>query len=225
MKLSSGISISTLLAALLPLICGSPACAQDTGFYVKADVGGGVTMDTDLNAFFGPVAPGSKVEFNPGLRYGLAAGYQFTHWFALEAEFGSMVTKIDQITDATQVDAWFSSVPFLVNARFQYQNSSPLTPYIGAGIGGAASILDMDYVEVNGYGVTGTASDAVFAWQAFAGLQYNLNDRMSIAVEYRFLWTDSPSWESDYYYGSYNSNIRFGQIQSQSLSLAFRYRF
>jgi hypothetical protein len=103
MKLSSGTSISTLLAALLPLICSSPACAQDTGFYVKADVGGGVTMDTDLNAFFGPVAPGSKVTFDPGLRYGLAAGYQFTHWFALEAEFGSMVTKIDQITDATPI--------------------------------------------------------------------------------------------------------------------------
>jgi OOP family OmpA-OmpF porin len=225
MKHLSGRSFS-LLVASLPLFSGSLACAQDIGFYVKADIGGGVTMDTDLDSFFGPVAPGSKVKFDPGLRYGLAAGYQFTHWFALEAEFGAMVTKIDQITDANHVDAWFSSVPFLVNARFQYQNSSRLTPYIGAGVGGAASVLDMDYIELNGVGTSGTTSDAVFACQAFAGLQYNLNDRMSIAVEYRFLWTESPSWDSDYYYyGNYDTRISFGQIKSQSLSLAFRYRF
>jgi hypothetical protein len=49
---------------------------------------------------------------------------------------------------------------------------------------------------------------------------------MSIAVEYRFLWTESPSWDSDYYYyGNYDTRISFGQIKSQSLSLAFRYRF
>ena len=225
MKYSPGTLFSTLLGALLPLVCGSLACAQDTGFYGKADMGGGVTMDTDLKSFFGPVSSGSEVKFDPGLRFGLAAGYQFTDWFALEAEIGGMYTEIDEITDATYLDAWFSSVPFLVNARFQYRNASPLTPYIGAGIGGAASIIDMEYVELNGVGTSGTSSDAVFAWQAFAGLQYNLNEQMSLSLEYHFVWTDAPSWETDYYHGTHGDSLSFGEIESHSLSLAFRCRF
>lgn len=225
MKNSSRTSFSRLLGSLLPLICASLACAQDTGFYVKADMGGGVTMDADLKSFFGPVSPGSKVKFDPGLRYGLAAGYQFNKWFALEAELGGMQTAIDQVTDASHVDAWFSSMPFMANAKFQYPNNSRFTPYVGAGVGGSASILDMNYIEVNGTSATGTASDVVFAWQAFAGLQYNFNEQMSLAVEYHFLWTESPSWQSDWYYGNSNDSIQFGQIQSHSLSLAFRWRF
>ena len=134
MKNSSVIFLSLLSAALLSLGWVSLACAQDTGFYVKADMGGGVTMDTDLKSFFGPVSSGSEVKFEPGLRFGVAAGYQLTDWFALEAEIGGMYTEIDEITDATYLDAWFSSVPFLANARFQYRNASPLTPYIGAGM-------------------------------------------------------------------------------------------
>ena len=225
MKYSPTTSLSTLLGALLPLACGSLACAQETGFYAKVDVGGGVTMDTELESFFGPVSSGSEVKFDPGLRLGMAAGYQFTDWFALEAEIGGMYTKIDEMTGATHLDAWFSSIPFLVNARFQYRNASPITPYIGAGVGGAASIIDMDYIELDGVGTSGWSSDTVFAWQAFAGLQYNLNEQMSLAIEYHFVWTDAPSWESDYSYGAHNDSISFGQIESHSLSLAFRCRF
>lgn len=225
MKYFSGIFLSLLSGALLSPGWVSLACSQDTGFYVKADMGGGVTMDTDLKSFFGPVSSGSEVKFEPGLRFGLAAGYQFTDWFALEAEIGGMYTEIDEITDATYLDAWFSSVPFLANARFQYRNNSPLTPYLGAGVGGAASTLDMEYIELNGVSTSGWASEVVFSWQAFAGLQYNFNEQMSLAVEYHFVWTDSPSWEADYHYSSASSSISFGQIESHSLSLAFRCRF
>lgn len=225
MKYPSRTSSIRLFGTLLPLVCASLACAQDTGFYAKVDMGGGVTMDTDLKGFFGPVSPGSKVQFDPGLRFGLAAGYQLTDWFALEAEIGGMQAGIDEITDASHVEAWFSSMPFLVNARFHYRNNSPFTPYLGAGVGGAASTLDMDYIEVNGVGASGWASDVGFAWQAFAGLQYNFNEQMSLAVEYHFVWTDGPSWESDYYYGNSNDNIKFGQLESHSLSLSFRWRF
>jgi opacity protein-like surface antigen len=221
------ISNKSLLALgmLLTLALAPVVSAQTQSFYVNADLGGSVTMDADLNNFFGPVAPGSKVKFDPGLRYGVSAGYQFTDWFALEAEVGSMSGAIDQITDATHVDAWFASVPFLVNAKFQYKNSSRFTPYIGIGVGGSAEVLDMDYVELNGIGVSGTDSTVVFAVQGVAGLRYNLNDQMSLGIEYRFLWADSPSWEADYSFGTSSSHISFGQIESQSLSLAFNFRF
>jgi opacity protein-like surface antigen len=214
-----------VLGALLTLALAPVVAAQTPSFYVNADLGGSVTMDADLNEFFGPVAPGSKVKFDPGLRYGVAAGFQLTDWFALEAELGSMQSQIDQVTDASHVDAWFASVPFLVNAKFQYKNASRFTPYVGIGVGGSAELLDMNYIELNGVGVSGTDSTVVFAVQGVAGLRYNFNDQMSLGVEYRFLWADKPSWEADYSYGPSSNRISFGQIESQSLSLAFNFRF
>ena len=49
--------------------------------------------------------------------------------------------------------------------------------------------------------------------------------QMSLAIEYHFVWTDAPSWELDGIYGAHNYSISFGQIESHSLSLAFRCRF
>ena len=224
MKRSSKNSLLAL-SALLTLVCAPIVSAQSPPFYVNADLGGCVTMDTDLNGFFGPVAPGSKVKFDPGLRYGITAGFQLTEWFALEAELGGMSTEINEITDANAVSAWFSSIPILVNAKFQWKNASRFTPYVGVGVGGSASFLSMDFIELNGVGVTGDTSDFVFAAQALAGLRYNLNDRMSLAVEYRFLWTENPSFEADFTSGLASDHISFGQIESQSLSLAFNWRF
>src|SRR5260370_23140211 len=82
--------------------------SQSTGFYVKADLGGNVTQDAALNEFFGPVAPGTKVKFDPGFRGGLTGGYQLTDWFAGEVEIGFLENHIDSITGADRVhDAWF----------------------------------------------------------------------------------------------------------------------
>jgi OOP family OmpA-OmpF porin len=224
MKLPSRIYITSLCTLFL-LCCATRATGQENGFYVKADLGGGVTMDTDLNEFFGPVAPGSKVKFDPGFRYGFAAGYQITDWFALEGELGAMSSSINEITDASHVDAWFINVPFLVNAKFQYRNASHFTPYIGAGVGGADSILDVDFIELNGVGMSGTTSEVVFAWQGFAGVRYNFNDQMSLGLEYRYTWSDKPSWEVDETFGTFTDHLSFGEIQSHSLSLAFQWRF
>ena len=84
------------------IICGatvflSPlvAHAQINRLYIKADVGGNLTPDTTLKEFFGePLTAGSKVKFDPGVRFGIAAGYQITDWFAPEVESGFMANSI-----------------------------------------------------------------------------------------------------------------------------------
>src|SRR5436309_468371 len=100
----------------ITLLMTLAARGQNMGFYLKGDLGGNLTQDTELREFFGPVTPGSKVKFDPGVRFGVAAGYHVTDWFAAEGEFGVMANNIRSITDATRVhDAVFSNVPFLVN--------------------------------------------------------------------------------------------------------------
>ena len=209
------------------IVAGSlPAFGQSTGFYVKADVGGNITQDTNLREFFGPVAPGTKVKFDPGFRAGLAGGYQLTDWFAPEVEVGFLENRIDSITGADRVhNAWFANVPFLVNGKLQYPNSSPLTPYIGAGVGFSESIIDVGRIDLGGTSLHGNISDTVFAWQAFAGLRYRFNDSMGLSVEYRYFAADGASWQADFTSGTASDTMRMGRTKTHAISLAFDFRF
>src|SRR6266404_6066394 len=137
------------LALVAPL--GAQAQLESGRFYVKADVGGELTRDTSMKEFFGePLAPGSKVKFDPGARFGIAAGYHLTHWFAVEAETGVMANEIDTITDASRVDASFSNVPLLFNVRFQCPRADRLVPYCGGGVGASFPVIDSDRIEIGG---------------------------------------------------------------------------
>ena len=214
------------------IVCGSflaaalPALSQNTGFYMKADLGGNITQDADLKEFFGPVAPGSKVKFDPGVRAGLTGGYQFVNWFAAEAEVGYLENRIDSITGADRVhNAWFGNVPFLVNGKLQYPNSSRFTPYLGAGIGFSEALIDVGRIDLNGTSVHGNLNDTVFAWQGFAGLRYTLNERMGLSLEYRYFAAEGASWQADFTQGTATDTLRMGRTQTHAISLAFDFRF
>ena len=215
------------------LICGAiiagctlAAWGQSTGFYVKADAGGNITQNADLKEFFGPVAPGTKVKFDPGFRAGLAGGYQFTDWLAAEAEIGYLENRIDSITGADRIhNAWFGNVPFLVNGKLQYPNSSRLTPYMGAGVGFSEALIDVGQIDIGGTSLHGDLADTVLAYQAFAGLRYALSDRMGLSLEYRYFAADGATWRADFTAGTASDTMRMGQTQTHAVSLALDFRF
>ena len=224
MKMKVGLVTTLVACAGLTLFVPASAKAQADRLYIKGDLGGNLTLDTDLKEFLGPVTPGSKVKFNPGVRVGVAVGFQLTDWFAAEAETGIMANSIDTVTDATRVDASFANVPFLLNARFQCPRMYRITPYFGGGLGGSAAVLDADHLEINGTRIHGSDSTAVFAYQAFGGLRCRLNDRMGLSVEYRYFATTEPSWKADTF-NTATDTIRFGGVQTHALSIAFDFRF
>jgi opacity protein-like surface antigen len=216
------------IAGLIGIVTltGLSALAQNSGFYIKGDVGGNITRDIELKEFFGPVAPGSQIKLDAGFRAGLSGGYQVTEWFAAEAELGLFENTINSITDATSIhNATFANVPLLFNAKFQYPNRTPLTPYIGAGLGFSEAIFDVDNITVGNTSLSGSDNATVFAYQAFAGLRYRLNERMGLSVEYRYFVAESPTWHADVTVGNGSDAMSFGRSQTQAFSLAFDFRF
>lgn len=211
----------------LTLFSTPPAWGQRPGPYLKFDLGGNLTQDTDLEEFFGENVSGAKVKFDPGFRAGMVIGYQLTDWFGAEFETGGMENRISSITGADFVhDAYFGNVPLLVNARLQLPNRSRLTPYIGASAGGAISFIDVDEVHIGNTFFSGSDGAAVFAWQAFGGLRFALNDSMGLSVEYHYFNAQSPSWEAEDIHGSVGSDtLRFGQTHTHVISLAFDFHF
>jgi opacity protein-like surface antigen len=196
-------------------------------FYVGADAGGVVTLDTKVKEFFGPVPSNTGVHLDPGVRFGFVGGYHLTEWLSLEGETGVMANNINSIDGATIFgNATLLNVPFLANVRLQLPvRRCPLTPYIGGGGGGSFSILDFsDEIDLNGVALTGSDSAPVFAYQAFAGLRWAINDRMGIGVEYHYFATTGPTWSADTF-GTTSDHMKFAGVQSHAASIAFDYHF
>lgn len=194
--------------------------------YVGTDLGGVVANDVSVKEFFGPIS-GTKVHLDPGVRAGFFGGYQFCDWFSLEGETGIIANSIDSI-DGANISGYASldNVPFLANVRLQLPvRRCPVSPYIGGGVGGSVSIIDFDRnITLNG--VTGHGSDGsvVFAYQAFAGLRWAINDNMGIGVEYHYFVTTGPDWKFNAF-DTETDHIRFSGVQTHAASVAFDFRF
>jgi opacity protein-like surface antigen len=214
-----------ILVAAIALSSAS-AFGQYTRFYFKGDLGGNLTGDTGLREFFGePLTAGSRIKFDPGVRLGVAGGYNVTDWFSGEIETGAMVNNIKSITGATSVDAVFSNVPILVNARFQWPHNRFVTPYIGGGVGGSFPVIDADHIDIGETHMHGSDAAAVFAYQGFAGLRFKLNDQMGLSLEYHYFHADGAEWSAESNHGASSDKLRFAGTETHSLSVAFDWRF
>src|ERR1051326_7543158 len=210
------------LFASIGLICLSPLTSRSQpGPYFKVDLGGNITRDTDLREYFGTDVTGAKVKFDPGYRLGIGGGYDLCDWFAVEGEIGVMGNNIKTITGADRVDAWFGNTPFLVNAKLQAPRRWLVRPYVGGGVGGSASVLDIDHIDLNGVTVHGTDATVVFSYQGFAGLRVALNPNMGLGVEYRYVWADKPTWHADFAADTDTDRLSFGRSETHVFSVVF----
>jgi opacity protein-like surface antigen len=201
---------------------------QTRGFYVQLDIGGTVAEDVEVKEFLGPLQ-GVEVEFDPGVRLDLAAGYEVTPWFAVELQTGFSALFVERLKGLPYVDvnnSSFSTVPMLVNVRFQYPNKSRLVPYVGGGAGGAiSSFYADDITDYQNFVVDGADSDAVFAYQGFAGLRFQINEKMSAGVVYKYIVTKGASWDVDDYWGPSMGEISFDDVGAHAASAFFSMRF
>lgn len=197
-------------------------------FYFKADAGASWLMDADLKEFVGEKLSGTDVEFDIGPRVGIGFGYHVTDWFAAEAEIGFMANSISKISNAQRADAVLGQAPFLINARLDIPTTTRFTPYVGIGGGGSAMYLDVDEIELDGTSLWGSGTSVVWAYQAFAGLQYKISDAVGLGVEFRYFGAGEPDFEGsdDYYHHSdSHDSIRFGRIEGYAVSVALSLRF
>jgi opacity protein-like surface antigen len=187
--------------------------------YVRGDVGLAITDDMDTKFF--PGAGSVSLDLDPGMRFSVAGGALFGGFFGLEAETGFIFNDIDNIRGFTDVDGWVSQVPFLVNAFFQYKNKTGFTPFGGAGVGGAWVGLFLDDATSPTVRLDGEDADFVFAWQAFAGVKFELNDNLSVGLIYKYLWTDDGHWDVE----DTGQDIHFDGTHTHSFSAVVNYSF
>jgi len=224
---------STLAVMSLTTIglCLAPTLqAEQNRFYLNADVGGTSARDVELRDFFGQnIAPNSTISLDPGIRVAVRAGYGLTDWLAAELETGISANNIDRITGALEANGSIANVPVLLNLRLHVPTQNRFAPYVGAGFGVASTVLDGDDIVLTtppgSTRYSGTSTDAVFAYQAFAGVRFAINDRMGLSVEYHFLHTEESSLSADLTVGPVTDRVRLGRTQTHSVSVAFDFQF
>ena len=187
--------------------------------YIRGNFGLAITEDADVHAF--PGAGDVRFDFDPGIHFNFAGGAMFGDYFALEAETGFIINEIDSISGFNDVDAWLSQVPLLINMRFEFKNQTGLTPFVGAGAGGAIIGISIDHARSSTTSLDGDDADWVFAWQAFGGVKYELNDQLSVGVMYKYFWADDAKWQVE---GGF-PDIRFDGTRSHLISAVVNYKF
>lgn len=149
--------------------------------------------------------------------------------------YGAIRTEIEynRNSDAkkNRTDEWgdkaemkLESQAFLINAYYDFDTHTALTPYIGMGMGFSrlkGSITWEEYPEDNG-----SLSHTNFAWQIGAGMAYNINEHVALDLGYRYM---------DYGHFSKSESERYGwgvdyesdklESKAHEIMLGLRYTF
>ncbi len=168
--------------------------------YGRFDVGANFMNDLKVDN------TGIDLEFDTGVRFDFAGGYKITDAFAVELEVGFAYNSVDSFNfhygqdyeaDISDYGLDFDlyQIPMLVNLSYTIPLNSKIKPFVGVGVGGLAAIASAEM-----YGFEEDESAFAFAYQAFAGVNYQISNNVDIGLIYKFMGSsdlDFDSFETD----------------------------
>lgn len=171
----------------------------------------------------------NTVHYDTGLSADAALGWSFNKYTAVDFETGFIGAKINNVPGFVTDNTRLYNVPFLVNFTLSYPIPHTfLVPYIGGGVGGADAVFDSDHFgpssDLRNY-VSGSQNDVVLAWQAFAGLRFQLTQRISFDLGYKFFATGDPTFSYPNLPPPGNFDVGFRGVQTHSVLFAFKFDF
>jgi len=216
-----------LVAVAAIALWGIPAMGEAApsrpGGYFSGFLGVNIPQDADVDStFFGGTTFSDRVEFDPSVAVGGTVGYDFGY-LRLEGEISYRHAEIGSVTDRLSgapyhgVDGDVGALGFMANTFFDLENSTPITPYWGGGIGFAVmNVSDTTSAEGQLYY---EGEDTVFAYQAGAGVEIALNPFLSLDLGYRYFGTSEATIDEDS-----PQSTRF-RLESHNALLGLRVKF
>ena len=181
---------------LTGLIVSATAIAEEHKAYVQFNAGVAFAepfkdSDQSCNSFFGCSSFSYKENSDTGYAASLALGYRITEQFRLEGEAMYQSNDLNKahftssfgnsnFSDTHSLKGESERMAFLLNAYYDFKNSTAFTSYITGGLGGYHMRIKASRGRLPG------ENDLDFAWQVGAGLNYKLDDRISFDLRYRY---------------------------------------
>ncbi len=207
------ITIVTTIIFAIPSL-GTAATGRP-GPYFSGFIGTSVARDTTISGFDVNTPYSDRVTFNPGIFVGGTGGFDFG-FLRLEGELSYRHANIDTITENSapfpNVDGNLGVFATMFNVFFDLHNASPVTPYVGGGIGLATLHLS-DTTSGNTL-LYEDSNDTVFASQVGAGMDIAMNRHFSLDLGYRYFMTEKAhlggsAISSDLRFESHNALVGF----------------
>jgi opacity protein-like surface antigen len=201
------------------------------GWYLRGDIG--YKFNTPYrDSVFGPSPIFSYEESSLPLTGSIGFGYRFTDFLRMEANVGlltsdssslnyltadGMGTVVSNVNVSTENEIWTG----MVNAYADLGTFVGFTPYIGAGVGVAATKRNYGFSEnfVDGSIVDVAYADNslqyVFAYSLGAGVNYKLTKNLSVDVGYEYFSAPNAEYVTMVTPTTYaiNSGIDYHQIK------------
>ncbi len=141
----------------------------------------------------------NAVEYQPGFGLNAGLGVDMQNRFRLEGEMIYTTNSLQKISGTaagnsaiTQaVGGDTSTLAFMANAAYDFPNQTRLTPYLMGGFGIAGVFLNEWEADNN---AIADDTDWVLAFQAGAGIGYELDDRTDLELSYRYFETQAPEF-------------------------------
>lgn len=191
--------LAAAIAGPLLLNAGSAAAQSSDAWYVSVGATDSLLQDPDTVIQNAP-APGSQLAITTGVKNGPGGSAAIGHSygaFRLEAEIGSTANKTTHYTATSPIVA---TVPqsgtdrvsrLMANAFYDVSlSNSRLHPYLGVGVGVASVKLSTFAARPVGPPAPTSLIDetqSAFAWQLAAGAALDLNRRIALTAQYRYL--------------------------------------
>jgi opacity protein-like surface antigen len=190
-----------------------PAPVVESGWYLRGDVGVGVQSFRQFDhfqtnsVFMWPATwtiEQKHMDDTTFVDFGI--GYQFNNWLRFDfigehrnsAKFKVLGSYHEFCPNSSACfdlyDGSHGANVFLANAYLDLGTWWCLTPFIGAGVGGAwntvSTVTDIGFISngTTGFGYSSADfSSWNFAWAAHAGVTYNVSSNLKLEFAYRFL--------------------------------------
>lgn len=208
------------MKANIPCLCATAAIlvafasTAQAQWYVNGEAGVSIPQNFGLRT----QGVEETAKMNPGVRGGIAGGYNFSDCLAGELETAVIWNSVDSLNGQSVSGAGISvdiyQIPVLANLIYKTPVKSGFSGYLGAGAGGVATLFD-----VSGFGQDENDSDFTFAYQGLAGVKYQIAPNMDVGLGYKFLGTLDHHWTLE------NQGFSSTAIYTHSIMATFTFRF
>ena len=126
-----------------------------------------------------------EISYDPGFVLGGTFGYKFKFQMRLEGDLSYRRNEVDEfeiLGRSQSGDGNVTTTAFLVNAFYDFDNSSRWTPYLGGGVGLAR--VEWDDVEASG-GARLDDDAYLGAAQLGGGVAFRVTDNVDLTADYR----------------------------------------
>jgi len=178
--MSSKVFVATL-TLLLTCGLGSAVAAP----YLSVNLGA-VQVD---DASFSAGGDTLELSTDPGVVITAAIGNSYQQMRA-EVEFAYRASDNDKFSafgNSLEVDGEYTATSLMFNAYLDLASGSPITPFIGGGVGFAQVES-----EIIVFGESGKGDDNVVAYQLIGGLSLPVTPTAAFDLQYRYFATEDP---------------------------------